>query len=73
MWKLSATVAADAGATGHELTAQFSGRPSTQHAKIYIRKATKRLRIKTSRLVAEQREAMETPHPVAGKGKIPKN
>lgn len=70
--KLSATLAADAGATTHELMAQY-GWSNTQQAEVYTRGADRaRLGIKTSRLVAEQREAMKTPHHVAGKGKNPK-
>lgn len=67
--KLSATLAADAGATTHELMAQY-GWSNTQQAEIYTKGADRaRLGVKTSRLVAEHIKAIKTPHPMSGKGK----
>lgn len=55
--KLSATLAANGGATTHELMAQF-GWSTTQQAEIYTRGADRvRLGVRTSRVIAEQIEA----------------
>lgn len=71
--KLSATIAANGGATTHELMAQY-GWVTTQQAEVYTRGADRvRLGLKTSKLVAEQIEAIEIPHLDAGAGKIQKN
>ena len=70
--KLSATMAANAGATTHELMAQY-GWVTTQQAEVYTKGADRaRLGVRTSRLVAEQIEAMEIPHLVSGAGKTEK-
>lgn len=71
--KLSATIAANGGATTHELMAQY-GWATTHQAEIYTKGADRaRLGLKTSRMVAEQIEAIEIPHLVPGAGKNPKN
>ncbi|GEO83858.1 hypothetical protein GCM10007920_10500 [Ciceribacter naphthalenivorans] len=66
--KLSATIAANAGATTHQLMAQF-GWVTTQQAEIYTKGADReRLGIVTSRLVSEQIERITAPHPEKGEG-----
>lgn len=66
--KLSATIAANAGATTHQLMAQF-GWVTTQQAEIYTKGADReRLGIVTSRLVSEQIEFITAPHPEEGAG-----
>ena len=71
--KLSATIAADSGATTHELMAQY-GWSNTQQAEVYTKGADRaRLGVKASRLVAEHLEASNSPHLKSGKGKTPKN
>lgn len=67
--KLSATLAADGGATTHELMAQY-GWKNTRQAETYTKGADrKRLGVKSSRVVAEQIEAMKAPHLNTGAGK----
>lgn len=67
--KLSATIAANSGATTHELMAQY-GWSNTQQAEVYTKGADRaRLGVKASRLVAEHLEASKTPHLKSGKGK----
>lgn len=66
--KLSATLAANAGASSHELMAQY-GWATSRQAEIYTKKADrKRLGIRASKLVAEQIEIELAPHlnPSAG-------
>jgi integrase len=71
--KLSATIAANAGATAHELMALY-GWATTQQAEIYTKGADRaRLGVKSSRLVAEQIEAAKTPHLIPGAGRKPKS
>lgn len=70
--KLSATMAANAGATTHELMAQY-GWATTQQAEVYTKGADRvRLGVKASRMVAEQIEATKSPHPITGKGRSSK-
>lgn len=67
--KLSATMAANAGASSHELMAQY-GWATSRQAETYTKKADrKRLGVKSSQLVAEQIEKELSPHlnPSAGK------
>jgi integrase len=67
--KLSATLAANAGASSHELMAQY-GWATSRQAETYTKKADrKRLGIRASKLVAEQIEIELSPHlnPSAGK------
>ncbi|MBY5736406.1 tyrosine-type recombinase/integrase [Rhizobium leguminosarum] len=67
--KFSATLAADAGATTHELMAQF-GWVTVQQAELYTKAADRsRLGKKTSRVIAEQIETVLTPHLIQGAGK----
>lgn len=55
--KMAATIAANAGATTHELMAQF-GWSTTQQAEVYTKGADRaKLGVKTSRKIAEQIEA----------------
>ncbi|OLP44449.1 tyrosine-type recombinase/integrase [Rhizobium oryziradicis] len=71
--KLSATIAANAGATTHQLMAQF-GWVTTQQAEVYTKGADReRLGIVTSRLVSEQIELITAPHPEKGAGIDGKN
>lgn len=57
--KLSATLAANGGATTHELMAQY-GWSNVQQAEVYTRGADRaRLGVKSSRVVAEQLEAIK--------------
>lgn len=66
--KLSATLAANGGATTHELMAQF-GWSNVQQAEVYTRGADRaKLGVKTSRVVAEQLQAMKAPHQIPGAG-----
>lgn len=68
--KLSATLAANAGATSHELMAQY-GWATSRQAEIYTKKADrKRLGIKASKLVAEQIEIELSPHLNSSAGEI---
>ena len=70
--KLSATIAADSGATSHELMSQY-GWSNTQQADVYTKLADRaRLGVKASRLVAEHLEANKSPHLKSGKGKTQK-
>lgn len=70
--KLSATIAANEGATTHELMAQY-GWSNTQQAEVYTKGADRaRLGVKASRLVAERLEANKTPHLNSGTGKTSK-
>lgn len=67
--KLSATIAANAGATTHELMAQY-GWSNTQQAEVYTKNADRaKLGVRASRLVSEHLEASKTPHPNIGAGK----
>ncbi|WP_306834386.1 tyrosine-type recombinase/integrase [Neorhizobium huautlense] len=68
--KLSATLAANAGASSHELMAQY-GWATSRQAEIYTKKADrKRLGIRASKLVAEQIEIELAPHLNPGAGNI---
>lgn len=70
--QLSSTIAANAGATAHELMALY-GWATTQQAEIYTKGADRaRLGVKSSRLVAEQVEAAKTPQLIPGAGNKPK-
>jgi len=70
--KLSATLAAEGGAT-HQLFAQY-GWTNIATAEIYTRGVDrKRLGIAASRIVADQIGNIKTPHPESGEGIIPKN
>lgn len=70
--KLSATLAANAGATSHELMAQY-GWATSRQAETYTKQADrKRLGIKASKLVAEQIEIELSPHLIPSAGNIPK-
>lgn len=67
--KLSATLAAEGGSTTNELMAQY-GWSNVQQAETYTRGADRaKLGVKTSRIVAEQLEAMISPHLKSGTGK----
>jgi len=67
--KLSATLAANAGASSHELMAQF-GWATSRQAEVYTKQADrKRLGIKASKLVAEQIEIELSPHLIPSAGK----
>lgn len=71
--KLSATLAANAGATTHELMAQY-GWVTSQQAETYTKGADRiRMGVKTSRMVAKQIEETEIPHRVPGEGNISKS
>jgi Site-specific recombinase XerD len=71
--KFSATLAAEAGATTHQLMAQF-GWVTTQQAELYTKGADRaRLGKATSRIVAEQIEIRIAPHPHDGAGIIQNN
>lgn len=66
--KLSATLAANGGATVHELMAQF-GWTTFRQAEIYTKGAERaKLGVKNSRMLAEQIEAAKTPHLIPGAG-----
>nr|WP_250811849.1 tyrosine-type recombinase/integrase [Neorhizobium tomejilense] len=68
--KLSATLAANAGASSHELMAQY-GWATSRQAETYTKKADrKRLGIRASKLVAEQIEIELSPHLNSSAGKI---
>lgn len=67
--KLSATLAANAGASSHELMAQY-GWATSRQAEVYTKKADrKRLGIRASKLVAEQIEIELSPHLNSSAGK----
>lgn len=71
--KLSATIAANPGATAHELMTLYGG-ATTQQAETYTKGADRtRLGVKSSRLVAEQIEATKTAHLIPGAGNQPKS
>jgi integrase len=71
--KLSATLAANAGASSHELMAQY-GWATSRQAETYTKQADrKRLGIRASKLVAEQIEVELSPHLIPSAGKIAKN
>ncbi len=71
--KFSATLAAEAGATTHELMAQF-GWVTVQQAELYTKAADRsRLGKKTSRVIAEQIETILPPHLIEGTGENKKN
>ncbi|MDX3927658.1 MAG: tyrosine-type recombinase/integrase [Shinella sp.] len=66
--KLSATLAAEGGAGSHQLMAQY-GWTKLATAEIYTKGVDrKRLGIEASRIVADQIENIEVPHPVSGEG-----
>lgn len=66
--KLSATIAANSGATTHQLMAQY-GWVTTDQAEVYTKGADRdRLGRETSRLVGEQIEAALIPHHIPGAG-----
>ena len=68
--KFSATLAAEGGATTHQLMAQF-GWVTTQQAELYTRGADRALLGKvTSRIVSEQMETKIAPHLNPGAGNI---
>ncbi len=70
--KLSATLAANGGSTTHELMAQY-GWKNVGQAETYTKGADRaKLGVKTSRVVAQQVEAMKRPHLDPGAGKSPK-
>ncbi len=70
--KLSATIAANSGATSHELMAQY-GWATSKQAETYTRGADRiRLGISSSRKVAEQIEAISPAPQNPGAGKIKK-
>ncbi|SER58543.1 tyrosine-type recombinase/integrase [Rhizobium sp. NFR03] len=69
--KLAATMAANGGATAHELMSQF-GWSNSKQAEIYTKKADRaRLGVKASRIVSEQLENELAPHSETCEGKIP--
>lgn len=71
--KFSATLAAEGGATTHQLMAQF-GWVTTQQAELYTKGADRALLGKVaSRIVSEQIETRIAPHLESGAGKNPKN
>lgn len=71
--KLSATLAAEGGAATHQLLAQY-GWSNIATAEIYTKGVDrKRLGIEASRIVADQIENIEAPHPDSGEGIKPEN
>lgn len=71
--KYSATLAAEGGATTHQLMAQF-GWVTTQQAELYTKGADRALLGKvTSRIVSEQMETRIAPHPNFGAGQNTNN
>lgn len=73
MGKLAATLAANGGATAHELMSQF-GWANSKQAEVYTRGADRaRLGVKSSRIVSEQLENILAPHPKSGEGFSAKN
>lgn len=71
--KLSATLAANAGASSHELMAQY-GWATSRQAETYTKQADrKRLGVRASKLVAEQIEVELSPHLNPSAGKIAKS
>jgi integrase len=71
--KLSATLAAEGGAATHQLLAQY-GWTNLATAEIYTKGVDrKRLGIEASRIVADQIENMDAPHPETGEGFKPKS
>ncbi|MCV3764994.1 tyrosine-type recombinase/integrase [Rhizobium sp. TRM95796] len=66
--KLSSTLAANGGATVHDLMAQY-GWTTSRQAEIYTKGAERaKLGMKNSRMLAEQIEAAKIPHPKPGAG-----
>jgi len=66
--KLAATIAANDGATTHELMSQF-GWSTTKQAETYTRGADRaRLGVKSSRRIADQIANAVSPHPKSGAG-----
>ncbi|TCT42750.1 tyrosine-type recombinase/integrase [Martelella mediterranea] len=66
--KLAATLAANGGATAHELMSQF-GWTSSKQAEIYTKGADRaRLGVKSSRIVSEQLGNVLAPHPTSSEG-----
>ncbi|WP_296097362.1 tyrosine-type recombinase/integrase [uncultured Agrobacterium sp.] len=71
--KFSATLAAEAGATSHQLMAQF-GWVNVKQAEVYTKGADRALLGKaSSRLVEEQIRTKLSPHLVSGEGNMTKN
>ena len=71
--KLAATMAANGGATAHELMSQF-GWANSKQAEVYTRGADRaRLGVKASRIVSEQLENELAPRVDPSEGKAPKN
>lgn len=71
--KLAATLAANGGATAHELMSQF-GWANSKQAEVYTRGADRaRLGVKSSRIVSEQLGNILSPHPETGEGSMAKN
>ncbi len=71
--KLAATLAANGGATAHELMSQF-GWTTVAQAEVYTRGADReRLGKKSSRIVSEQLENVLVPHQNPGEGKLEKS
>lgn len=71
--KFAATMAANGGASSHEIMAQF-GWASVRQAEVYTKKADrKRLGVSGSRVAAEQTEKELSPHLIPSAGKIGKS
>lgn len=67
--KFAATMAANGGASSHEIMAQF-GWATVRQAEVYTKKADrKRLGVTGSRVAAEQMEKELSPHLISGAGK----
>lgn len=70
--KFVATMAANSGASAHELMAQF-GWSNVRQAEVYTKKADrKRLGVSASRMAAEQMEKELSPHPNSSAGDVSK-
>lgn len=71
--KLAATMAANGGATAHELMSQF-GWSNSKQAEVYTKKADRaRLGVRASRIVSEQLENELAPRIESREGNVPKN
>jgi len=71
--KLAATMAANGGATAHELMSQF-GWANSKQAEVYTKKADRvRLGVRASRIVSEQLANELAPHGENCEGKTPEN
>uniref|UniRef100_A0A6H1ZB08 Putative site-specific tyrosine recombinase n=1 Tax=viral metagenome TaxID=1070528 RepID=A0A6H1ZB08_9ZZZZ len=71
--KLAATMAANGGATAHELMSQF-GWANSKQAEVYTKKADRaRLGVRASRIVSEQLANELAPHGENCEGKSPEN